>query len=135
MSRLESPCLPHLESHRDKPNGHVLLASTALKRPHPHRHTSSTPSVSSPHDPAVIFDRLLALSKDLVSEDTLSPVQAWSLILEHPTVSSLDITRTKQLSSSLLEIVKCYGYVRPVIGVLYLLLMYSLLRRLGLALS
>ncbi|OJI97562.1 hypothetical protein ASPVEDRAFT_36984 [Aspergillus versicolor CBS 583.65] len=107
---LESPCLPHLESHHDKPNGHVLLASTALMRPHPHRHTSSTSPVSSPHDPAVIFDRLLALSKDLVSEDTLSPVQAWSLILEHPTVSSLDITRTKQLSSSLLEIVKCYGF-------------------------
>lgn len=135
MSRLESPCLPHLESHHDKPNGHVLLASAALMGPHPHRHASSTSPVSSPHDPAVIFDRLLALSKHLVSEDTLSPVQAWSFILGHPMVSSLDKTRTKQLSASLLEIVKCYGYVRPMMGVLYLLLTYSLLRRLGLALS
>lgn len=122
MSRLESPCLPHLGSHHDKPNGHVLLASTALMRPHPHRHALPTSALSSPQDPAATFDRLFALSKDLVSEDTLSPVQAWSFILGHPRVSSLDITRTKQLSASLLEIVKCYGYVRSMIGVLYLLL-------------
>ncbi|KAJ5585207.1 uncharacterized protein N7459_005007 [Penicillium hispanicum] len=101
---LESPCLPHLESHQDKPNGHALLLTTAFSCPQ-HQHT-----VSSLQDPVVIFDRLLALSKDLVQEDELSPTQAWSYLLAQPMIYSLDIGKLRKLSASLLKIIECHGF-------------------------
>ncbi|KAJ6057170.1 uncharacterized protein N7446_008068 [Penicillium canescens] len=101
---LEHPCLPHLDRHPDKPNGHALLASATFIRSNSHQ--CAPPS----HKPALIFDRLLALSEELVLEDELSPTQAWFHLVQQPWTSRLDLDILRRLSSSLLKLIKCHGF-------------------------
>lgn len=100
----------------DKPNGHSLLASSVLIDPHNHHHHQFNPpslenNVSLSQNTAVIFARLLALSEELVIEDELSPTQAWCYILQNSWAHKLEESKLKDLKSSLLKLVKCYGYV------------------------
>ncbi|KAJ5605273.1 hypothetical protein N7510_010427 [Penicillium lagena] len=108
---LERPCLPHLEHHLDKPNGHTLLASATLLHPHQHQCIPSAVSkqISSPRDPTVIFANLLSLSETLVLEDEVSPIQAWCYILQQSWADKLDTGKLRDLSASLLKIIKCHG--------------------------
>lgn len=112
-NRLEHPCLPHLESHSDRPNGHSLLASSMLL--HPNHQQSKAQShgnnTSLRDNPAPIFARLLALSEELVFEDELSPTQAWCYILQQPWAHRLEGGKLKDLTMSLMKVSKCYGYV------------------------
>ncbi|KAJ5198657.1 uncharacterized protein N7498_007774 [Penicillium cinerascens] len=108
---LEHPCLPHLERHPDKPNGHSLLTSATLVHSHDHQYASSMLSKYAPstYNPAFIFDKLLALSEELVLDDELSPTQAWCYILQQSWVNNLDGVKLRELSASLLKLIKCHG--------------------------
>ncbi|KAJ5999612.1 hypothetical protein N7481_000021 [Penicillium waksmanii] len=109
---LEQPCLPHLERQPDKSNGHALLASATLVHPHKHLYTPSTLSkhASSPQSPAFIFDKLLALSEELVLDDELSPTQAWCHIVQQSWANKLDSAILRELSASLFKLIKCHGF-------------------------
>ncbi|KAJ5119322.1 hypothetical protein N7448_009991 [Penicillium atrosanguineum] len=108
---LEKPCLSHLERHRDKPNGHALLASATLVQPHHHHCAQSTLSTQdSTQNPAIIFDKLLALSEELVLDDELSPTQAWYCIIQQSWANRLDLVILRELSVSLSKLIKCYGF-------------------------
>jgi hypothetical protein len=79
------------------------------------------------HKPALIFDRLLALSEELVLDDELSPTQAWFHLVQQPWTSTLDLDVLRGLSSSLLKLIKCHGYVYYAAVNLYLLLTWTAL--------
>jgi hypothetical protein len=118
LIRLESPCLPHLNPLTEKPNGHSLLASSALIYPH-HRHHQCIPLIlennaSLCDNPTLIFSRLLALSEQLICADEISPTQAWIYILQQPWAHRLDQGKLGGVKASLLKIIKCYVYVRSI---------------------
>jgi hypothetical protein len=120
LIRLESPCLPHLNQFTDKPNGHSLLASSALVSPrhHPHHHQCIPPIQENDaclsENSALIFSRLLALSEQLISTDEISPTQAWCYILQQPWVHRLEQSKLGEVRASLLKNIKCYGYVHSI---------------------
>ncbi|KAJ5545572.1 hypothetical protein N7494_003157 [Penicillium frequentans] len=113
---LEDPCRPHLELHLDKPNGHALLTTATLIAPQhqqhfPHTAPNQTQQCHTAQNPHTIFEKLLALSGQLVVEDELSPIQAWYYILQQSWASKLDSRKLSKLSASLLKLIKCHGYV------------------------
>lgn len=126
---LENPCLPHLEPLPYEGNGHALTATMSLTRlPPPENHvhqnchgTGSTngsnqvASKSSPgHDtqnPALIFNNLMKLSHEIILEREISPIQAWSYLIQQPWARQLEIRKVNELSEILLQYIYCHGYV------------------------
>lgn len=126
---LENPCLPHLEPLPNEGNGHALTATMSLTRlppPHTHAHqhghangfTQASGQAVSICNPAqdiqqssVIFDNLLELSHEIIFEEEISPIQAWSQLIQQPWVRDLEIRQIKKLSELLLQYINCHGYV------------------------
>jgi hypothetical protein len=62
--------------------------------------------------PASGIERLLQLSESMPKKDhELTPVQAWDLLRNHPEFGALDVERLKVLERTLVQSIKCYGYV------------------------
>lgn len=78
---------------------------------------------SSPQNPGFIFDKLLALSEELVLDDELSPTQAWCYIVQQSWSNTLDLAILRDLIASLSRLIKCHGYVYSTVTNLYFLLM------------
>jgi hypothetical protein len=112
---LESPCLDHITSaDPEVSNGHALMVSaTILHHNHSpisdghHHHTHNHWQM-----PASGIERLLKLAESMPKKDhELTPVQAWDLLRKHPEFGMLEVERLGVLKSTLVQGIKCYGYV------------------------
>lgn len=84
------------------------MASATLIYPEPT--PMSTDSGAGWKAPPEIIQRLLTLSSQLALKDELTPVQAWTLIQQHPDFGKIEDYRLKTLTEKLLKHVRCYGY-------------------------
>ncbi|KAJ5214932.1 hypothetical protein N7468_010611 [Penicillium chermesinum] len=125
---LENPCLPHLEPLPNEGNGHALTATMSLTRlPAPHLHADgqghgTANSQNSPRNcpnqgsaqairnSSVIFNNLLALSHEIIFDEEISPIQAWSCIIQQPWAPQLEIRKIKELGELLLQYITCHGF-------------------------
>lgn len=116
--RLETPCLEHLHGDPDKPQdptGHALtLSSQACAVSCPSDTTSPVPSESIDQHalPAAMLENLLALSTEVcVTDDQITPVQAWNIIRSQPHFGGYELHSLQALAEILREVIKCHGYV------------------------
>jgi hypothetical protein len=121
---LESPCLSHItDAPPDAPMGHALMASATLLHHQSHRHDhhhhqNQTHQSHEHHNQSQPtwqihtsgIDRLLQLSYSIpISDDELTPVQAWDLLRKRSDFGALEVERLKVLEETLIKSVKCYG--------------------------
>lgn len=59
-----------------------------------------------------MLENLLALSSQVgVSDDQITPVQAWNLIRYQPHFGGFEISALRTLAETLRDTIKCHGYV------------------------
>lgn len=118
-NRLETPCLGHLHGDLDKPDepgGHALTASCHLwsissRPPESPPRSQPLPGTMCRNVPAALLDSLLGLSSALVSDQDVTPVQAWNFIRCRPQFGALEVRRLNKLAVALRDAVKCHGCV------------------------
>ncbi|KAJ0123968.1 hypothetical protein J7T55_012441 [Diaporthe amygdali] len=114
---LERPCLEHLHGDPEKPedpSGHTLTLSSqvcAVSSPSDSTSPVSPESINQNVVPAAMLENLLALSSQVgVSDDQITPVQAWNLIRYQPHFGGFEISALRTLAETLRDTIKCHGF-------------------------
>lgn len=59
-----------------------------------------------------MLENLLSLSTEVcVSDDQITPVQAWNMIRSQPHFGGYELHSLQALAETLREVIKCHGYV------------------------
>jgi hypothetical protein len=84
-----------------------MISATLLHHNHHDHHTHNHWQM-----PASGIERLLQLAESIPKKDhELTPVQAWDLLRKHPEFGLLEVERMGALKATLVQGIKCYGYV------------------------
>lgn len=119
---LEQPCLSHTRGEHPEHggDGHILQLQAPIVAHGPREVKNQAGSITWPTGstwqlPSVELgrqlERLLAYSKQLSLHGELTPVMAWSKIVEHPQRSLLTKVKLEKLRDTLAAQVECYGLV------------------------
>jgi len=97
--------------------GHALMATCP-----PYSHVMEKPAENYPHQmpqglPKSDLIKLFEASHSVRNFDgpELTPVQAWMRILHHPTIASMSVKDVELIQTTLLQKVRCYGYVNALL--------------------
>lgn len=90
-------------------SGHALMASCP-----PESHVINNPEEKYPHQmPDIAMPdllKLLDLSNRLPLDGEITPIMAWSMILQHPRLLELSAKEFEAIKGDLLAKVRCYGF-------------------------